>query len=455
MGPVRPNLRRTIGLFYANGMLWAVGNALTSGTLLLYLAMDLGAKGVALSLILAAPALAGVLRLFTPWVIRVAGGIRPACLIPFTASYVLILGQPLFGLPRVAKSPYALASLVALVCVHQLLEYVGQACLLAWIGQSVPGRLRGRFFARRQILQLALTIPTLLLAGWFADTWRSQFGTSDQAPRLLGYAIPTAIGVLFLLSSLIPLQRLPTILPARVPSAEPPTLIMEPLTDVRFRGLLIYGCWVALANGLTQSAQNIYPKAVLGLGVLPMAVFRTTMQIGQMGYSNWAGGFSDRFGNRPVMVLSQALVSLGPVFFLLATPAFPWWALGAWLCWSAFAGLNVGLPSYMLKISRRECHAAYVASYFGITNVVYAICTVCGGVAHDRLAALAQSIHPGAPTADHFAWQFAAGFVLRALGVVFLVRLMEPGAWRWTGILSEKVQRTASQPQVVEADQGN
>jgi hypothetical protein len=55
-----------VRLANANAALWAIGNGLISTLLVIYLASDVGASGLALSLILAAPRFAGVLRLGVP-----------------------------------------------------------------------------------------------------------------------------------------------------------------------------------------------------------------------------------------------------------------------------------------------------------------------------------------------------------------------------------------------------
>lgn len=51
--------RRAIRRSYLNAILWALGNGLASTTLVVYLALELGAAGLGISLLLAAPALVG------------------------------------------------------------------------------------------------------------------------------------------------------------------------------------------------------------------------------------------------------------------------------------------------------------------------------------------------------------------------------------------------------------
>jgi MFS family permease len=440
--------RRALWLGDVNAGLWAAGNGLTSGSLLVFLAQDLGAKGTGVSLILAAPAVAGVLRIFSPAAIRWCGSEKRACLVAFAVSYLLILGQPAMAIPSVLPLGKSLPALIALVCIHQLLEYIGQVCLLAWLRRLVPRPIRGRYFGRRQIVQLVVLAPTLLASGWFADYWKAQVADSDPAWRLGGYALTSALGALCLQASLVPLLLMPgrgddsrrgrslpvddrpsTNEPPFVRGAEQGTKAQSSWTALanwRFRRLVAFGCWVAVANGVSQSAQNIYPKAVLQLGVYDLAWMRLAMQVGQIGYSRWAGGFSDRRGNRLLLIVSQSIVALGPLFYAFATPSSRWLVLGAWIVWSAFAGLNIGLPNYMFKLAAPNAAAAYVGTYFGLTNVFYAATTVAAGLAFDALGRPVPASCLSSVGLDRFTALFLLSATLRAMSVAWLIRLKEP-----------------------------
>ena len=94
--PMPPNVRRrALAWGHANGALWAIGNSLTTGSLVYYLARDLGAQGLGISLVLAVPSLGGALRLVAPAIVYRAGTARRACLQMSSASYLLIIGLPL------------------------------------------------------------------------------------------------------------------------------------------------------------------------------------------------------------------------------------------------------------------------------------------------------------------------------------------------------------------------
>lgn len=443
--------RRALLLGYLNAMLWSVGNGLTTGPLVIYLIRDLGARGREVGLILAAPALVGVLRLFTPWTIAWFGGAKRACLSLSAVSYVLIWILPAVAIEGLIPRSAALSTLVALLCVHQLLEYMALAARWGWMADLVPRPIRGRYFGRAQILQLAVLIPALLLSGYFTDAWRQRYETFDPQRLLLGYAIPSSIGALALAASLAPLLWMPGTLGrpsgsqraadpasrAETPSAASAASMLAPWRDVRFWPLLAFGCWLSTSNGLTQAAQNIYPKDVLGLGIFALAAMRTAMQLGQMGYAGWAGPFSDRYGNRPVLIASQWLLALAPLFFLTATPERPLLIAGAWIVWSAYAGLNICLPNLSLKLGGVRDAAAYVATYFGVTSVFYAVSTIAGGYLFDYFGASAAG-EVVASLGGKFAIFFWAALALRVTAVVWLWMIPEPGAARWRDILARR-----------------
>lgn len=124
--------RRARSLAYLNGGIWAAGNGLTSSVLVIYLAMeyDVPGMGLGISLILAAPRLAGLLRLAAPALIRRVGDRKRFCLAAYLASGLVLMGLPAVAAPGTLPSAAAsLAALVALWCVYHLFEYLGTVAL--------------------------------------------------------------------------------------------------------------------------------------------------------------------------------------------------------------------------------------------------------------------------------------------------------------------------------------
>ena len=439
-GPPRPirvlRRRRALELGHVNGTLWAIGNGLTTGPLVSYLAQDLHATGFALSVLFAAPTLAGLLRLAAPVVIDRAGTAKRACLSLFSASYLLILGLPATAVVAPNVNPrVAVYVLIGMLFFHQLLEYVATVALWSWWADLVPLAIRGRYFARRQVWQLGFSIPTLLTSGYFADYWRKQYA-GDPDRLLLAYALPTALGAVMLLASVIPLAFMPPtrrFAKSRMQALE--STITAPFMDRRFWRLLIFRAWFSLSNGISQVVQGIYPKQVLGFGVGELSVMKTVTQCGQMAASGWVGRFSDRYGNRPTLVLAQACVSLGLVFFIAASDSSTKWLLvGAWVLFSAYVAHNICLPNLILKLAPDVEKSGYVASYEALGSVCNAAATVVGGLAFDWLRA--NSPNPAGEPYRSCLIVLCLGLTMRGLGVVLLTSIREPGAWTWREIIA-------------------
>jgi MFS family permease len=136
------------------------------------------------------------------------------------------------------------------------------------------------------------------------------------------------------------------------------------------------------------------------------------------------GRLVDAWGNRPVMIVSQAIVMIGPLFFVAATPAQPWLVAGAFVVWIAYAGLNVGLDNIKLKLAPPDNNAPFVAVYHSVADLANGLTIIAGGWILDRLNA------QGTQATALYAELFVVGFVCRALAIPLLARLVEPGAKR-------------------------
>jgi MFS family permease len=430
--------RRARRRAYWNGAIWAIGNGLTSSTLVIYLAMELGVPGMGLGIgmIKAAPRIAGLLRLAAPALIAGFGSRKGFCLGAYLASGVVLLGLPLAAAPGWLPSPLAsLAALVLLWCVYHLLEYLGTVALWSWLADLVPLRIRGRFIGRRQRWLVAGQAAAMLDAGLFTWGWRAMH---PFLPRWIGYAVPAGVGACFMIASLAPLVRIPGLERGRRRTSEVSETsevcgprpgsgraILAPLADRRFRRLVLFIAWFSLFNGLTQSVQYIYPYA-LGMTLFVMLTLETGTRIGQLGISPWMGRLADRFGNRPVMMVSLALTSAGLLFYLFTTPEHRWWFAGAWAIWIAYAGLNVCLPNLMLKLSPRENNTGYIATFDAASGLAFAAGALLGGLAYDRMKGLAFFLLGGTVALGYFHYAFLFGWATRSLGLLVLLGVAEP-----------------------------
>ncbi len=418
---------RARDLAYANGALWAVGNGLLSSTLVVYLALELGAEqvGLGIGLILAAPRIAGLLRMATPALIRLVGDRKRFCLAMYLASAVVLAGLPATAAAQWFLAPAgALAVLVGLWCAYHLLEYMATVALWSWLGDLVPGRIRGRFFGLRQRWMVAAQAVAMIATGLFTQAW-ARF--CPELPRWIGYAVPASLGAAMMIVALVPLAAMPSIRAAEVeffPGRK--AALFAPFRDRRFLRLILFGCWFSFFNGVTQSVQFIYPARVLGASLFLMLALKTAMRGGQLSVSPWLGRMADRHGNKPVMLALLPIIAAGPLFYFFATPAHWWWMIGAWMAWIAYAGLNVCLPNLMLMLSPGESSTRHIAAYYATSGLCLAASTILGGILFDRFGDRLFTLLGGRLVLDFYQASFLLGWVTRTMGVLWLMRVMEP-----------------------------
>jgi MFS family permease len=196
------------------------------------------------------------------------------------------------------------------------------------------------------------------------------------------------------------------------------------------RRLVAYGVVLSLVNGLTQAAQGIYPVRAVGLDFLWLMGFRSVMYLGQSASGPYIGWLADRFGNRPLLIVSQMFVALGPLFYFLASAEHTWILGFAFVAWIAYAGINVAQPALLLRLSPSRDAASEVSIYYAFSGLAYGLGSLAGGISFDLLTEAHWSWSVGSETFDVYDLFFLGGTLARLLSVVLLVRLIEPSAVR-------------------------
>ncbi|MGW8258173.1 MAG: MFS transporter [Thermoguttaceae bacterium] len=234
-----------------------------------------------------------------------------------------------------------------------------------------------------------------------------------------------ALGTCFLVAAVVPLMKMPAV--DAISQANRRLdwkAIARPLGDGRFWRLLIFGCWFSLSNGLTQTVQFSYGGKVLNISLLAILILQTGMRLGQLSVSPALGRAADLFGNRALMIVCLLLTAQGPLFYFFSTPQEPWWFVGAWIVWIAYAGLNIGLPNLMLKLSPRQSNTPYIALYFTLTGLCYALNTILGGWLFDCYGHCEFNLFGS--VIDYNRWMFLIGWMARCSGLLALLLVIEP-----------------------------
>src|SRR6476660_6273852 len=201
----------------ANAALWAIGNGLTSTLLVIYLASDLGASGLAISLILAAPRFAGVLRLGVPALMARFRARKTMCISAYLTSSIILCGVPaVAALHDRIEGRIAIAMFVGSWCLYHIMEYVGTVTLWSWLGDLTPTNIRGRLLGRREVWLTAGRLGGLATSAGLATVWAWAL---PGAPRWEPLALSAAVGAVLMVVAIVPLTLMPGM--SHSPSAVP------------------------------------------------------------------------------------------------------------------------------------------------------------------------------------------------------------------------------------------
>ncbi|MBA2114312.1 MFS transporter [Bremerella alba] len=376
MNPSSAEHERTSRGANENAGIWALGNGLVSTTLISFFAQSLGAQSGAISWIIAAPKLVGVLRWFAPSLLKFGGGYRITSVGPFLLSTVFLLLLPLSSVPGIWPSPsVAIAAIVVCWCMYHLAEYCGYVVFIAWLMQLVTPEIRGRFFGLRERWLTAGNLAGFLFAGILGAALRNGF---EVDLRWIAYPLLAIFGAFAIGFSVLPLRRIPE------PENDiPPNLSLiedwKYWSRPRARWFLLYGTWFSAANGLFSTLLYIYPYRALDLSLFLPLTMAASMRLGQSIISRPVGVTIDRFGWRSVMICGQVLIALGPFLFSFGTVGY----VAGNLIWIAYALINVALPIAIVDGRHDRSAAPPLALYFAWTGLVYGLTALAGQLVAD------------------------------------------------------------------------
>lgn len=384
----REQIRRAARGFYLNGFLWACGNGFLGSTLITYLFFQLGSQqvGLGIGLVLAAPKLIGLLRVIAPSFFPWLGSRKAFCLSGYVLSALVLIAVPLLTLnfthpawfddllPLSGQQTFW--SLIGCWCLYHLLEYMATVALRAWMADAIPWQVRGRFLGLRERWLVCGSLMSLAANAGLLFYWLEQL----EYDRPVGFSSSALIGIGFLLAAALVLWPLPHVATRATRSAKREAFTWPSWS---FCKLLLFGGCFSLVNGLTQSAQRVFEVKLLGLSLATRQLLKGGTLGGQFLIAPSVGAIADHRGNRPVLYVSQILVGCGLLCYYAASAPWWWLAIGAWICWIAYAGHNICFPNLLFKLSPPQARSWPIGLYFAGVDCSYAIGSLLGGWWYD------------------------------------------------------------------------
>ncbi|HWA08881.1 MAG TPA: MFS transporter [Opitutaceae bacterium] len=286
----------------------------------------------------------------------------------------------------------------------------------AWIQEWVPGRVRGKFFGRRNGILQVSTLTFLLAAGWALARWN--------------YAVPAfqliVAGAAFLRVFSLRWQWQSPTRPLRSDTGPERPLGEQVRIVGAARSFLLFvafGAVWSFAANCFGPFYHIFMFEQEGLSAFDVGVLSTLSQLGgALSLPAW-GPLLDRYGNKSVMTVSLILWQVQNFLWCFVTPENRWLLYPMWL-WTGVtsAGFVLGQFTLLLRLIPMEARNLAIGVNLAVNSLFAAVAPVAGG----WILARALGRWPDALAVYHVC--FLLQPVLALAGCSLLLRIQEPQA---------------------------
>jgi MFS family permease len=404
----RSTLQRSLRASTAEGVTAEIVAACTGGAALTGFALHLGCGTVMVGLLGALPFVGHFLQLPAA---RLVGRFGPRRVALWSIAVARQAFLPLVVLPFLPVAPASSrAVLLAAAVVHHALSIVCNNAWVAWMGDLVPDRVRGRYFGRRTAICTAAGAVAALAAGALLDRAPGAYALSALA---FATCLAGAASVALMARQAGGRPR-PRPVAAR---ASLSAVLREPAARRYLALLAVTGA----GSGLIVPFSSLYVLRDRALGFTFLTGYGAVSAAARVASSRGWGRLLDRRGGpRASVAVSTALLAASPVLWIAAAFAGPWlFAVEAVTGGVATAGLTIAGLALPLALAPAAERPTWNAAF-----------AVAGGLAFGAGTALAGPVAALLPRAAAVAGPltgpFAASAALRLAAVGLALRLELP-----------------------------
>ncbi len=334
---------------------------------------------------------------------------------------------PLIALPLVAFSAdLKLTALVVCITLASISVMLVGPIYNDWLAELVPPTSRGWFFSRRNALLAGVGTTTGLLGGLILDGMKSQNRPSE------GFALVFGLGAVCALISMFYFLRMtdiPRPNPVKQSLSEGLSAFKRPLVDKQFRKVLIFFSAFIFGQAFPGNLFSAYALESIHLPFTVIQLCALSQAVGSIISGPMWGYLADKYGNRPLLMLSGVGIAFTPVCWMFTRPdqlVFNTVVLLVGHIYSGvvWGGVSVCQFNILLATAKSEDRPPYL-------GVGMATQALIGGIA-PLVGAQVMAMARGFMTPfDAYHVIFWSTLGVRACGVFLLLPVREPGA---TGI---------------------
>lgn len=321
------------------------------------------------------PLLASLVQLVSAWLGRLTG--KRKAIVIAGAGIQALSWLPLALLP-IAFTEFAVPLLIASVALYHCGAHLATPQWGSLMGDIVPVRRRGRFFARRTRLVSFTSFASLVAGGLILNFF------NGRGQTLYGFLLLFLIAMLARLISVYQLSKMHDP-PGHVAAMEVP-IGRGWWEKLRHSNFVRFSVFFALMQFSAAIASPFFTVYMLRDLEFTYAAFMTITGMGilaQLLTLNQWGRISDVFGNRRVLTVTGMIIPIMPLLWTVSTN---YWYLLLIQLVSGFswAGFTLSVGNFLYDLIAKEKRATYLA----IHNVLASTGVFAGAMLGGTLGSL-------------------------------------------------------------------
>jgi len=274
-----------------------------------------------------------------------------------------------------------LTLLIILFIIHHIFGSISGVAWLSWMSNLVPAEIRGRFFGFRNSILGFITIMITLLGGLFLDWYRISFSAASPANSFL-FLFSLAILAGFI--SLFILTKQPSLEESNFTPLSLKLLISGPFKNHAFKTMAHFGMVWSFAVNFASPFFIVYMIRDLQFSYTLVSTVTICSAIADLFGMGFWGHFSDKHGNRPVMIICVAAGSLLPFIWIFTGNSFLLVYLLIPLLHIAggffFAGYNLCSINLLFGLAPSKNNSMFFALWSIVNGVAAGLGAICGGL---------------------------------------------------------------------------
>ena len=415
----RPSItRRALRISTIEGS-WAIIHfLLTNGIYFTGFALMLGADDFELGLLGAIPMLAQVFQMLGAYLIERTGWRKP--IVAWLSVISRTAWLPIALIPLFVHNRPVLVFMILYLFSSIVMNIAGPGWV-TWMSSIVPPAIRGRYFAVRNRIGTFVSICGYYIAGRVLDLFKTH--GEEQAGFMVLQLIAVFAGLLAF--SLIRRQHDP----GSPPEPVPPLMhyVLQPMRDPNYRRIIGFCLYWWFAVGIASPFFNAHLLKNMNWSYESASLLSVISSVTTIVVLKAWGRMIDRFGHKPVLILSVIGIFQLPFYFVFC----PWnvrWpiyvnAVLTGLFWSGYGLASFNLMIEMLPPRNRTMSVAVVAALSG--TVMFVANTLSGWLA-GQLESLRWDFGP--LEVVNYQVLFMVTAILRLPALLLLDRIQEPDA---------------------------